>query len=217
MSAMPSPMQADFSGSLPPLDSPPVRASGHHDDFDGSLSGERMEPAGRGAFGFFSLLITFSIGVAATVSWYSFGGPVREAIAGMSPELAAWLAPPSTAAAQPAALDPAAPAAPVPDQQPLGAASLDLDAVRQSVDRVAASQEQIKRSIDQLSAGQVALTKEIEKLQAVEQYILYKNSEPPARSAPAPAAAAAAPVRRPPAAPLPLTPPQTSQAPAAAH
>jgi hypothetical protein len=220
MSAMPSPMQADFSGSLPvkpPLDSPPLRVGVHPDDVDdGPHLGEHMEPARHGAFGFFSLLMTFCIGVAVTVGWYWFGGPVRDVIAGASPELAAWLAPPAptAAAVQPAAVDPAAQAAPVTDQQQPSGASLDLDAVRQSVDRIAASQEQIKRSIDQLSVGQDQLTKEIAKLQAVEQYILYKNSEPPSRSAPAPAAAAA-PARRPPAAPMPLAPPpQTPQAPA---
>ena len=217
MSAMPSPMQADFSASLPvkpPLDSPPSRVGGHLDDVDdGSHLDEQMESARR-AFGVFSLLITFCIGVAATTGWYWFGGPVREAIAGVSPELAGWLAPPAPAAVQPASLDPAAPAAPVTDQQQPSAGSLDLDAVRLSVDRIATSQEQIKRSIDQLSAGQDQLTKEIAKLQAVEQYILYKNSEPPPRPAAAPtAAAAAAPVRRPPAAPMPLTPPPASQAP----
>jgi hypothetical protein len=211
-------MQADFSASLPvkpPLDSPPLRVGSHTDDVDGSHPGEPMESARRG-FGLFSLLIMFCIGVAATTSWYWFGGPIREAIAGMSPDLAAWLAPPAPASVQPAALDPAVQAAPVTDQQQPSAGALDLDAVRLSVDRIATSQEQIKRSIDQLSAGQDQLTKEITKLQAVEQYILYKNSEPPARPAAAPAAAAAAPapVRRPPAVPLPLTPPPAAQAPA---
>jgi len=42
------------------------------------------------------------------------------------------------------------------------------------------------RSIDQLAAGQEQMTCEITKLQAVEQYVLYKNSEPPPRPAPAP-------------------------------
>jgi hypothetical protein len=36
-------------------------------------------------------------------------------------------------------------------------------------------------------AGQEQMTHEITKLQAVEQYVLYKNSEPPPRPAPAPA------------------------------
>jgi hypothetical protein len=214
MSAMPSAMQADFSaGSLPvkppPLDSSPLQAELHADGLDdGPLADEHHQPVRGRPLGLVSLLVTFCCGVALTIAWYSFGGPVREAIAGMSPDLA-WVAPQSAAAGQPAS-DPAAPAAPTIDQQ-LNAASLDLDAVRQNVDRIATSQEQIKRSIDQLSAGQDQLTKEIAKLQAVEQYILYKNSEPPA---PRPATAPAAAPRKP-SAPLPLTPaPQASQAPA---
>jgi hypothetical protein len=34
------------------------------------------------------------------------------------------------------------------------------------------------RTVGQLTAGQEQLTREITKLQAIEQYILYKNSEP---------------------------------------
>jgi hypothetical protein len=210
MSAMPSPTQADFSaGSLPikppPLETSTLRADLHAADLDdGRLPDEHPpQPVRRHSLGIVSLLITFCCGIALTVAWYSYGGPVREAIAGMSPDLA-WISPPPAAIA-PAVADPAAPAAPTLDQQ-LNAASLDLDAVRQNVDRVATSQDQIKRSVDQLSAGQEQLTKEIAKLQSVLQYLVYKNSEPPATRAPAPSpAATAAPPRRP-AAPLPLTP-----------
>jgi hypothetical protein len=210
-------MPADFSAGSLPVKPPPLETSLHAelhagDMDDGQLADEHAHPVrGSRPLGLVSLMITFCCGVALTAAWYSFGGPIREAIAGMSPALA-WLAPQPAAVAQPA-LDSAAPA-PSLDQQ-LNAASLDLDAVRQNVDRIATSQEQIKRSIDQLSAGQDQLTKEIAKLQAVEQYILYKNSEPPAPRAPAPAPAA--PPRRPAAAPMPLTPtpaPQASQAPA---
>jgi hypothetical protein len=40
-------------------------------------------------------------------------------------------------------------------------------------------------SVDQLVAGLEQMTREIAKLQAVEQYVLYKNSDPPPRPAPA--------------------------------
>jgi len=53
---------------------------------------------------------------------------------------------------------------------------------------IGANQEQIARSVDQLTAGQEQMTREITKLQAVEQYVLYKNAEPPPRSAPPPRA-----------------------------
>jgi hypothetical protein len=50
---------------------------------------------------------------------------------------------------------------------------------------IATSQEQITRSVDQLAASLEQMTREIAKLQAVEQYVLYKNSDPPPRPAPA--------------------------------
>jgi hypothetical protein len=218
MSAMPSSMQADFSaGSLPvkpPMEQSSLQPGGlHPGDFDdGALEGQHQELPERSRGGLVRSLITFCVGVGVTVAWYSLGGPAREMIAGLSPQLA-WLAPPAQATAPPVPDAPASPPA-VPDQQ-LAATSLDFDAVRQNVDRIASSQDQIKRSIDQLAAGQEQLTKEIAKLQAVEQYILYKNSEPAAAVRPATAPAAAA---RKPAGPMPLvpaapaSPPQTSAA-----
>jgi hypothetical protein len=75
-----------------------------------------------------------------------------------------WLAPPPRScrerSAQPVWL--AAPATPSFDQQQINAMSLNIDAVRQSVDRIAAGQEQITRSIDQvatsIAAGQEQMT-----------------------------------------------------------
>jgi hypothetical protein len=83
-----------------------------------------------------------------------------------------------------------APAAapPSPDQQQVNAMSLDLDAVRQSIDRLSSSQEQMIRNVDQLAAGQAQMTGEITKLQAIGQYILSKGSEPPPPQSPAPVA-----------------------------
>jgi len=111
-------------------------------------------------------LITFCVGVAATSAWQSYGGAAREMIASSFPRLG-WSVPQATPVARntPDTGAPAAPAAPSSDQQQLNAISLDLDAVRQSVDRIAASQEQ--------------MTREITKLQPIEQYILHENSEPP--------------------------------------
>jgi hypothetical protein len=75
----------------------------------------------------------------------------------------------------------------------LKAISLDRDAVRQSLDRiatsVATSQEQmtrrIERSIDRIAAGQEQTTREITDLQTVEQYILDRLSTLQTRLAPA--------------------------------
>ena len=161
-----------------------------------------------------AFLVTFFVGVAATLAWQSYGDAAREMIANSYPQLG-WLArqpaPRAQSTADVVAL--AAPAGPPPDQQQFNAMSLDLDAVRQSVDRIAASiaasqeqmtrsvdriaasQERIARTVDQLAAGQEQMTREITKLQEIEQYILYKNSEPPPRPVPAQ-------TRNPPARPL---------------
>ena len=144
-------------------------------------------------------LITFCTGVAATSAWQSYGDAARKAIAGSFLRLG-WLAPQAAPVADntPDIFVPAASAAQFPDQQQLDAISHDLDAVRQSVDRIstsiaagqeqmtrsvdriAASQEQMTRTVDQLAADREQITREITKLQAIEQYIFYKNSEPPA-------------------------------------
>ncbi len=152
-----------------------------------------------------AFLGTFFVGVAATLAWQSYGDAAKEMIANSYPQLG-WLAPRPAPTAQSAAdvIALAAPAVSPPDQQQLNAVSLDLDAVRQSVDRIttsiatsqeqmthsveriASSQERIARTVDQLAAGQEQMTREITKLQEIEQYILYKNSEPPPRPVPAP-------------------------------
>jgi len=65
-------------------------------------------------------------------------------------------------------------ATPSPDHR-LNAMSLDLDAVRQKVDRIATTQEQMTRSVDRLTASHEQMTREITELQAVEQRLLHKN------------------------------------------
>lgn len=82
-------------------------------------------------------LITFCVGVAATLAWQSYGDAAREMIASSSPRLG-WLAPQAAPIVQAApdaqAAVPTATVAPSPDQQ-LTTMSLNLAAVRQSVDR----------------------------------------------------------------------------------
>jgi hypothetical protein len=188
MSAMPSPAQPEFSeGSLtvkPSDDVPTVHpADLRNDQF---LAGPPSF-AKRASLALARFLITFCIGIGATLAWQSYGDTARDMIASASPQLA-WLA-------LPAAQDPAetvtpaeptgAPAPPPRDQQQPSVLSVDLDGVRQSIDRMAANQDEMTRSIGQLVAGQEEMTREIAKLQSIEQYILYKNSEPPPRPAPA--------------------------------
>ena len=135
---------------------------------DEQLLSERL-PLGKRASRLSRFLITFCIGVAATLAWQSYGDTAREMIAGSSPQLS-WLAPPAAPVAE-------APAAPSPDQEELKALSAHLADVRQRVDEIAA----------QLAAGQEQVTRDINKLQEVEQDILAKISAPPPRPAAAPA------------------------------
>jgi hypothetical protein len=146
------------------------------------------------------IILAAWIGATAILTWLSYGDAARRIIASSYPQLG-WSAPPPTPIAHsaPDMTSLAAEAAPPPVQQRLNAMSLDLEAVRRSVDRVLIAQEQITRDVDQLmagqeqitrdaaqlTAGQEQMTREITKLQAVEQQILQKNSERTPRPAPA--------------------------------
>jgi hypothetical protein len=140
----------------------------------------------------FRFLLTFCVGVAATLAWQTYGDAARAMIASAYPQFA-WLAPQTAPVAQTAAdaITPAEPAMPSPDPQAeLKAMSLDLAGVRQSVDRLAA----------QLAAGNQQIAGDIATLQSAQQAILRKISAP----APRPAAAARNPVQ--------LTPPEAPSA-----
>jgi hypothetical protein len=145
----------------------------------GDPSVERPELYQRRSRPFTRFVITFCLGVAATLAWQSYGDGARQMIADASPQLG-WLAP-QPAAAQ-AAADAIAPATPSADPQELKAMSLGLAAVHQRVDQLAA----------QVAASQDQLTRDITaRLQATEQDILNKISAPP------PPRPDAAPVRKP--------------------
>src|SRR5712672_1829953 len=108
------------------------------------------------------VLITFCAGVATTLAWQSYGDAAREIIANSYPQLG-WLAPRPLPIAEnvPGMIDLAAPAA-----QHLNAMSLDT--MRQSIDRIAAGQEEITRSIDQnakdIAAGQEEIARSIDQI-----------------------------------------------------
>jgi hypothetical protein len=116
-------------------------------------------------------LITFCVGVAAALAWQSYGDAAREMIASSYPQLG-WLAP--QAAVAQTVPDPSAAATPSLDGQEFKAISLNLAAVRQRVDQLAAVQEQMTRDFTT-------------KLHAAEQEILDKISVPPPQPAAAPA------------------------------
>ena len=131
------------------------------------------------------------IGVVTMLTWLSYGHAARRTIAISHLQIGGAPRPAPIANSSPDTTSPTAQTASSPGLQRFKAISLDLDAVRQSVDRIAtsfaASQEQMRRSVDQLAAGQKWMTRDFNgKLQAVEQNILDKISMPPPRQAPAP-------------------------------
>jgi len=177
MSARTRPTQSEYldEDALPPkasVEAPPIRlADLKNDQFPSwrpSLTD--LDPLGRlgklDPLVFARYLITFSIGIAVTLAWQSYGNATREAAL-------------------------------------VKAISLDRDAVRRSLDRIATSQEQmtlrIERSIGRLAAGQEQTTRQINDVQTFEQYVLDRISTLPPRSAPT---AVSKPVQRPPQIPM---------------
>ncbi len=105
---------------------------------------------------FTRVLITLCIAAAAILVWQSYGDAARRIIASSYSQLG-WLAPRTRPIAYRA-----------PDQERFNAISVDLDAIRQIVDRIAVTQEQITRNFDQLRGSQEQMMHEISKLQAAE-------------------------------------------------
>jgi hypothetical protein len=202
MNAMASPAQSERYARVlePTVEAPAVSPA---DLKDGRLPNRRRSRDNRAALTLSVVVIAFCIGVTAAWAWQSYGDVAREMIAASYPQLG-WLAPRGEPATQNTAdmIAATAPAAPSFDQQQLDAISIDVEAVRKSIDRIApdiaASQEQVARNIDriaaaqeemvrtvgQLTASQEQLMREITQLQMVEQYVLYKNTQPPPRPAP---------------------------------
>jgi hypothetical protein len=200
MSAMASPVQSELPGaSLPVATSVDGTAIRPADLKNDESSIEWPSPGKRVLVALTRFLITFCIGVAVTLAWQSYGDEAKEMVASSFPQLG-WLAPQAAPVTQNAPEIVAQADRPSPDQQQLNAMSLDLDAMRQSVDRIITSQEQIIHRVDQLAAGQEQMTREIAKLQTVAQYLLYKNSDPPPLPRPLPTPPPK-PVPRPPLAP----------------
>ena len=180
MSAMPSPAQSEFYAGFLPVERsdepPPVSPTTIENDR--SQNNRQPSLRKRASRVFSRLLITFCIGVASTLAWQSYGDAARAMLANSYPQLG-WLAPQAELVAQNVP-ETTGLVAPSFDQQQLNAMSVDLDAVRQSIDRIATSMtaiqeqmsrgadriatEQIARSVAQLTAGQEQMTREITKL-----------------------------------------------------
>jgi hypothetical protein len=133
------------------------------------------------------------VGVVGTLAWQAYGDEARQLLASAYPQQLGWIAPQAATTAlappsAPAALASDAPVVPAIDAQQIKSLSLNLAAVRQSVEQLAT----------QVAAGQQQMSGDIAKLQASEQDILAKMATPPPRSvaarkpASAPVAAAAA-------------------------
>jgi len=99
-------------------------------------------------------MMTFCIGVAATLAWQSYGDAARQMIANSHPQFG-WLIPQRALTVQkaPDMIAPAASPAPYRDYQQLDAMLRDLHAMQQSVDRIAAGQEQLARTTDQIATS----------------------------------------------------------------
>jgi hypothetical protein len=192
MSSTLSPTQSEFSAGLSATKRSADAALRPANPKNDQFPSKRPSLGRRGLRALARFLITFCIGVAATLAWQSYGDAAREMIARSSPQLG-WLAAQASPIAQtaPDIIASAEPAAPSPE---LRAMSLGLAAVRQSIDQLVA----------QFAAGQEQMTRDITKLEAAEQEILHKISAPPPRPAEAPA-------RK----PVQLAPSQAPQAPPA--
>jgi hypothetical protein len=155
---------------------------------------------GRPGRRFLRFVITLGIGVGGTLAWQAYGDDARQMAAMAYPEQLGWIAPQAVstvgaAPGAPATLAAAAPAAPSLDQQQLNSLTLNLAAVRQSVEQLAT----------QVASAQQQMSGEIARLQASEQDILNKIAAPAPR--PAPVAA-----RKPPSPPAPTVSPPPAPA-----
>jgi hypothetical protein len=135
----------------------------------------------------YRVLIAFCFGVGVTVAGqFFYSDAAKETVASSYPQLGqaepiAQSAPNGTALA--------APSTPSFDQQQLNGMSLNLEAVRQSIDRIAAGQERMTRSLDQiptsLAARQEQITRSIDQIAtslAAGQEQITRSTDPTATS-----------------------------------
>src|SRR5712671_3252227 len=138
---MPSSAQSELYAGLlpvePSVEPPPVRVATLENDHFQNRQPSLRKRVSRALSRF---LITFCVGVAATLAWQSYGDAAREMIVNSYPQLG-WLAPQAEPVAQntPDMIALAVRAATSVYQQKFDALSLDLDTVRQSIDRIATS------------------------------------------------------------------------------
>jgi hypothetical protein len=169
---MPSPTQSELSAdSLPAslfdiqAEAPTVRPIDLEND---RYPNGQSSPGKRALAALVRFLIVFCIGISATLAWQSYGDPAREAIASSYPQLS-WMAPQAEPVAQnaPGMIGLASPIASSPDQQPKPILP-DLEAVRQSIDRIAtsiaSSQEQMTNSADRIATSQDQIARSVDRM-----------------------------------------------------
>jgi hypothetical protein len=128
-------------------------------------------------------LIIFCMGVAATLGWQSYGDASKELIAGSYQQLG-WSSPQTVGAATPEMTSRIAPVTTSDSQELLKSVLVNLGAVRQSVDQLAA----------EFVANQQLMANDIAKLKVAEKEMFDKISSAPSGQ---PAAASARPVTEP--------------------
>ena len=173
------------------------------------LAAIENEMKSRGSGGFVRYLVAICIGVAATLACQSYGEPAKQIIAtsapklGWSPEakqmIASWVqqlgwtkqsAGPESAPQTVANIS-KAPPAPSPDPQQVQQIEADVAAVRQAVERHLAD---VRETVEQLAAGQDQMARQITRLETADMEILAKIPAPPPQP---PAAAARKPIAPP--------------------
>ncbi len=142
--------------TLPPLDDPQ----------DVSASRGKAAPATQERQTVGRFLMAFCIGIVATLTWQSGSDAARQLVANSSSQLGA-LTP--VAQTTPEAVAPAAFVMSPRDRQ-------DLVALRQSIDQLAAGQQQLNSGFVQLASVQQQMTRDITRLQQTERHIASKTS-----------------------------------------
>jgi Na+/phosphate symporter len=139
---------------------------------------ERPSVGKRALIALVRFLVIFCIGISGTLAWQSYGDQVREMIASSHQQLS-WLAPQAEPVPlnAPDVIELASQTASSPDQQQPNAISLDLDAVRQAIDRIAtsiaSSHEQMTSSADQIATSQQQIARSIERIATSQEQMMH--------------------------------------------
>jgi hypothetical protein len=158
----------------------------------------------RGSRGFVRYLVAICIGVAATLAWQSYGDAAKQIIATRAPELGwspdakqmiaswtlGWTKPPAGSEKQALPVAQIAPSAP----------SIDAEKVQQLTQSLAV----LRQTVEQLAAGQDQMTRVIGRLESAVTELIVKIPEPPPQP---PAAPARKPTPAPPSSRTPGPPP----------